>query len=797
MWQIINIMFPLVERVATTDIKGFFEDDRTKHVCYLTLKCLQSAVISGMNTAYFNTDRLQLWMFFLKRLLDYPCEIQESPNTWQVVLALESTPDWKIRRSVSEISCLFLQKLKQQSKSNTSEFLNLRNAYFSQYFQGILTSMTAQLNLSQKQFVAPRVVSESLKFLNLCIGLEAIIGQAVFTAESMDHLVFELLLPMIGVNQKDSELWSTDARGFLLAQDSKVDNHNVIKSASKELLLKILELPDPNIPVISQPTLKPTSSTRRQTIQHPFGSRYISYLKSTFSTQVNPRTKMPLTEHDKDYLLTSLYFSCATLEAKSKTTEELVDLLEEYIFREYANDSLLIKFRISCLINQNGISLIKNDALLFELCKCLEVAIKSEHEVVRVSALVALNRALVDKRVLVYFSNQVTIILHSIVSCMKTLYLKDLVYAAEGIIKDLHQQVLPFAGDLITHFENSFYQYIDGYHDSDAGNTEDEEAYNYDDGESDAEENGFNFESLSAAEACLEALLTIQQLELGPIERQRVSDVTLSILCDILVKHNGDLLGKGLEILNSNLYKSVQLSEPLVFFYPIVTYVLLANFDHAEQFNQSILPPIAQTLPPKLQEILVECDFTEFENIGYLECLACLLNYIKQLGPAFFQLRDCYGTSFFDLLKKVLSSSFEHALSGSSDSSHLNIMISLRIIMELMVQAKHQQFQVPELGGFIEGVFGLSNKQSSEQITLQVIQTICMCLYYNPSQTLQVCKQLNCQNQFFDCLYSRLADFSDETTRERVLYGLVALLELLPTPEALQVCCVITIGNRY
>lgn len=787
-------MFPLVERVSTTETNGFFKDQRTTQVCYLCLKCLQSVVIAGINTSYFNPDRLQIWMFFLKKLLDLPCEVQESPASWQMVLALESTPYWKIRRTVSEVSTLFLQKLKQVSKNSSPGFMTLRLAYFEHYFLGFLSSMTVQLNVAQKQFVAPRVVSEGLKFLNLCTGLEEQMVRQVFTPQSLDQLVFEILLPMLAVNQKDSELWMTDARAFLLAQDSKVDNHNVIKSASKELLLKILELPDPNTPESAQQPQKQGSSSRRHSIQNTFGSRYIDYLKSAFLNQVNPNTKQSLSEQHKDYLLASLYFSGATLETRAKTSEEFVELLEQLILREFACDSLLVKFRVSCLINQNGIAMVKNEAQVYELCKCLEIAINSEHEVVKVSALVALNRALVDKRVLGYFTSQVTVILHSIVSCMKKLYLKDLVYAAEGIIKDLHQQVLPFAGDLISHFEMSFYQYIDGYHDSDAGDSEDDEAYNYNDGESDAEENGFNFESLSAAEACLEALLTIQQLELGPTERQRVSDATLGILCDIFLKHNSDLLGKGLEVLNSNLYKSAQLSEPMVFFYPIVMYLLLAGFDHAENLNSANLLPIVQNLPPKLQEILANCDFTEFENVGYLECLACILNYIKKIGPAFFQLRDCYGNTFYDLLKKVLSSSFDHTLSGGSDAGHLNIMISLRIIMELVVQAKHQQFEVPELGSFIEGVFSLASKQRSDQVTLQILQTISMCLYYNPAQTLQVCKQLNCMSQFFDCLYSRLGDFSDESARERVIYGLVSLLELLPHPESLQVCCALTIG---
>lgn len=787
LWQIVNIMFPLVERVANTDVKGFFLDDRTKNVCYLCLKCLQSAVISGINTSYFNLDRLQIWMYFLKKLLDYPFQSEANPGNWLQVLALESTKDWKIRRSVSEVAVLFLQKLKHTSKSSSPEFVAMKTTFFSQYFGGILAPMTALLSVSQKQFVAPRVVAESLKFLNLCIGLDDNLERLVFNAESLDHLVFEILLPLLTVNQKDSELWSTDARAFLLAQDSKVDSHNVIKSASKDLFLKILEMDDPNIPS-AHPIQPKSQSTRRGGSQHPtFGSRYLEYLKTAFAMQTNPRSKQPLSEQDKDYLLTSLYFSIPTLEKKTQTSQMLADLLEELVYREYGCDSLLVKFRVSCLINQNGISVLKNETVLLELCRSLETAIKCGHDVVRVSAIIALNRALVDKRVLSYFSNQVTPILETIISCMKTMYLKDLVYAAEGIIKDLHQQTLPFAGALINHFEASFYQYIDGYHDSELNDSDDEEIYNYDDGESDGEENGFNFESLSAAEACLEALLTLQQLELAQPERERVSEATLGILCDIFVKHNSDLLGKGLEVLNSNLYKSEQLSDAVTFFYPIVMYLILAGFDHAEPLNNANLAPVAQNLPPKLQQILAECDFTEFDGVNYPECLACILNYIKKLGPAFFQLRDFYGTTFFDLLKKVLASSFAYTFSEKTESGHLNIMISLRIIMELMVLAKHQHFEVPELAGFVEGAFGLANKKPSEQTTLQVLQTVSMCLYYNPAQTLQVCQQLNCLGQYFDCLYSRLGDFSDESARERVLYGLVALLELLPHQEALQV----------
>lgn len=80
-------------------------DIMSKSVCLLILRSLQASIFAGFDHQYFTLDRFKLWMFFVKRLLDFKVEpeLLSKPQAWQKVLELESQLDWKIKRVSSSI----------------------------------------------------------------------------------------------------------------------------------------------------------------------------------------------------------------------------------------------------------------------------------------------------------------------------------------------------------------------------------------------------------------------------------------------------------------------------------------------------------------------------------------------------------------------------------------------------------------------------------------------------------------------------------------------------------------------
>ena len=74
------------------------------------------------------------------------------------------------------------------------------------------------------------------------------------------------------------------------------------------------------------------------------------------------------------------------------------------------------------------------------------------------------------------------------------------------------------------------------------------------DDDSDIEAN-ILYESIYAAEACLETLLTILDLNLEPKVRAEANNTVLCIMADTLLENNHDLLIKAIGILNFLLYK--------------------------------------------------------------------------------------------------------------------------------------------------------------------------------------------------------------------------------------------------
>lgn len=63
-------------------------------------------------------------------------------------------------------------------------------------------------------------------------------------APQLDGFLFDICLPMLAANQKDEENWQHEPSAFLYSQDARVDAHNIVKNASKDLIDQILRLDD-------------------------------------------------------------------------------------------------------------------------------------------------------------------------------------------------------------------------------------------------------------------------------------------------------------------------------------------------------------------------------------------------------------------------------------------------------------------------------------------------------------------------------------------------------------------------
>lgn len=62
----------------------------------------------------------------------------------------------------------------------------------------------------------------------------------------LESALLDVCIPLLGLNAKDQEYWEEDQAQFVYASVSLIDDHNIIKNASKLLIELLLGCADPN-----------------------------------------------------------------------------------------------------------------------------------------------------------------------------------------------------------------------------------------------------------------------------------------------------------------------------------------------------------------------------------------------------------------------------------------------------------------------------------------------------------------------------------------------------------------------
>ncbi len=560
----------------------------------------------------------------------------------------------------------------------------------------------------------------------------------------LDYILFDVCVPMLGANLKDSENWKQDPAAFLYSQESRLDGHNLIKYASKDLIDQVLRLDGPN--------------------KLPMAKVLLDFVNACFSTQVNPRTQQPLSPSFKECLI-SLLIHCFK---QFDNSEDLVlgqaeQLIENHMLHELASDHELIKVRMCTLLHTYGVHFLAREESVFALCKGLELCLGNPEVVVQVNGLIALNKALSNEKVCQLFAQHVSVVLDLVVKCMNQVDYKELVYAAEGIIKDLDQHILPFAAQLLQHFQVSFYRYLENAKSEKAGMDDSE-----DEDDSELEANTV-YESIFAAEACLEAILTILQLDIPAALREDSNNLVLRIVCDVVLEENCELFLKSLSLLNFVLFKADTLTDAMLFFFPVLCYALNPK-------PRGALAQAASVLPENFLKVLTDCNLAALNEGLLTSSLGCFLNYTCKMGPSFFTAVDYFGALFVDLLFDTVVLVIKNALSGPSDT---DIVFMLRIVVGMLEQSKGR-YEIPRLSLFLEMVLNLCEFKRSDSLSLHILQTVSMFIWHSPAAIIHELKKAGRLESFYSALLSKIDSFSEEQAKERILYGFAGLLELPP-----------------
>lgn len=628
-------------------------------------------------------------------------------------------------------------------RKTQQHLLALKDEFFTQYATGFLDSCYHYLKRGLDGFISPKFAQHCFRYIFYAFQVESV---AQGLASKLDMFLFDLCTPMLAMNQKDEENWNVEPGSFLYAQDCRLDGHNLVKYASKDLIDQILRLVDDH--------------------QIPMFCKVLEFTKTCFEKQLNVRTGEPLTLAFKECLMALMIHCHKRLTFESENVVFEADkIVEVYLSRELFNENKLIMARACNLLTCYGATTIHNPESIMVICKGLETALSSDHLAVRTSALIALNRCTVNDKVSAYFETHLAVVFDLVVTCMRSVDYKELVYAAEGLIKDFGNKVLPFSTNLLHHFNKCFYEYLQHSKvDPDETDDEDEDL----DDESELEANVI-YESIYAAEACLEAILSLLQLNLQPDDRQNANNMTLCMIADVILETNNELLIKSLSLLNFILYKETQLNDAMKFFYPVLCYILL------DRPNTELLQS-ASLLPESFYKVLSDIDLPSLSENVIANSLGCFLNYIAKMGAEFYASNDYYGIPFVDLLFNMMVKIIREALTGPSDT---DIIFMLRIVIGLLENGKNR-IDSSKLGQFLDMVLNLTEVGRTDTLKENILQTVSMFIWFSPTDAIEYLRRNEKLEEFYKVLFQAMGSFTDEKAKERTIYGLVALLELPP-----------------
>lgn len=743
--------FPYLENISTCQINWAEMDDVSKQLCLLLLRCFQAAIFIQYDE-YFSLEKFQIWMFFLKRILDLkiPPGLLNKPDSWHKVLEMESQLDWKLKRLSSTVISRTLYFMKLSKRRIEPHVKLIKEEFLGKYVLGFLESCFSFLKIGLEIFISPKFAQSCLRFLFYAFQVDSIAKSYIHI---FDSILFDLCTPMLAMNQKDQENWLSEPAAFLYAQDCKLDGHNCVKEASKDLIDMLLKYDD-------------TTGT-------PFIRCVIGFVRGCFEQGKNLRTGQVLTPQFEECLIALLIHIHKKLENDHENwLFEVEQVIEHHLIKQLFSEHEVIRARVCNLLNVYGVTSMVKEESLSLLCKGLEAALSSSHLVAQTSAVLALNRCTSNDKIAHYFSMLLPSLIDLIFKCMNSVDYKELVYAAEGLIKDFGDRMLPYSQKLLEHFKICFYQYLQHSKiDQDATDDEDEEI----DDESEVEANVI-YESVFAAEACLECILSILQLNLPPNLREETNNLVLVIVCDILLEVNQDLLQKAVGLLNFVLYGQTCINDATKFFFPILLYIL--NEKPQGHFSQA-----ASILPENFLKVLTEIDFRSLNEGMVTKSLGCILNYISKLGPNLYTSVDYYGIPFIDLLINMMMKVIKEALTGPSD---VEIIFMLRIVVGILEESK-EKYPIQRLDSLIDMTLSLCKCSRSEALNLNILQTLSMLIWHSPVYTVNYLKHHNQLKGYLDALCGKLKSLDDEKSLEQVEYGLIAFLEMTPTDFAASV----------
>ena len=652
-------------------------------------------VFTGISD-YFDSEKLKVWMFFVKRVLDMniPEEHRRPPTRWSEVLQAEHFPTWKAKVKALKVVNKFLFHVRMIGKQQIDtparqQFLeSLQNEFYSQYMEGFFEACMMLCKMHAQMLIVPNLLDQALRNIFSCLQEPKVVKALGW--RKLWTIVTEVCLPAMESNLKDQEMWQQDPAGYISTRDSRVDLHNLVKFGAKDLLLYLtgltprelgLNIPgDINLiglllmnyiytttkgqhPAQLKPDFTPEQLMNQHWCIQAFGddggrSSYQPSEEVLIECLLLMKDKgdisNPLVLHNYRAAVLSNFLlgfrfdpqhqqSVAAAQYKfhlNRLLEKCISFIVESVIQHKGPFKAV---SLTYLLDNDRLSSRTQSEFLENLGKFFEINITSNHLALQSSSLVVMTRyisyCILAKQA---FRPAVSPLLRIAVPLLQKIDHKNVVEAINILVKEYPEDIIPNSFDLLCHIALSFQGYL--IHSKNKPNDSRSEL---DDssvsGESVSDD---QFESFRAASACIDTIHRLLFLKGKPLFQpechERSEQIVLDIFVSALLQEDKDMFQSCLLVLPALLQKLNpqtigNLSPALKFFFPIICYILgeVGTAGLVKQSDIQILPALsalASQLPDKYQEVLREVNYSGLSEGAVSAAFICLSLFSRILG---------------------------------------------------------------------------------------------------------------------------------------------------------------------
>lgn len=577
-------------------------------------------------------------------------------------------------------------------------------------------------------YVSPKMITYCLSTVRNSLEIDDIFKMA---EKHLEPMLLDHILPMLALNSKDEELWKTDPADYIYSQRVKSDDHNLLKNAAEEAVSYLSALEVDNELLLY---------------------KIVNFIGFCFVKGCNPRNNQVIDPLQKEYLFNVLEIVGDRLQYHKALVENLPPFFVQFVIPELLSDHDVIRARAcSVYANLGAIVEYPDQSHYITACQGICNCLASKCLPIKVGAAESLQVFLSHPAAKELLANDLEKILDLVLDLMNQIELDELVEALEGIIKEFGGKAGKYTVRLIEGLTMAFFQYKNNIGNKDEGADE-----------------FLGNESTRAAEATLNTINNILKSNLTDAVYMEVGSFILQIFNSTLLSCDDVCFDKCLGLLNLLLYKAKSLNDQLVFYFPLICYLIIGKPSGNPTSDIT-------NFPEDLQEVILKVNTKRrwFESLASV--VGCFLNFMQKCGPDFLRGTDFYGNSFTDLLFMVIRKIGEECMQSKQ---YGNLLYSLRIIMGLLENFRGMVDN--QLLNILQIVRELLNESQGNKNSLRsmILQVVAMMLWYNPQYTVQMLRNQNYFDELISVWFDHLAQFETEHEKERELYGIVALISL-------------------